>query len=848
MSDNIIIRLTAESELDNANMDLQALQDREKDLRMEMLKSQAEYQKQNAAIQATVKGREAQIAALDKLSKKHTEYQRSLETEQKKVKTSMDSYSASLKNVNDTVADSAVKTPKLTTQIRLLKDELAKMEASGISPSDKSFVKLAVNAARLEDQMGDTQQRVRILASDTKNLDAAMGIGQGLAGGFTAATSAAALLGGESEELQKAFFKVQAVMSILNGVNQVAIALNKDSAARVVIGTAIENNNTIAKIRNYSATKIQAATTAIETAVQGKGTVARAGATAAQWLLNASMYAFPLVAIVAGLTALTFGIISWTNKNKEAKKIQDDLKQSLENTTDEIARQKIITDAQLGYLVAAGKSKQQIRDKELGDARKAFDTAEKETLKLRKYYDELQVGQESKANKEALENLNAAIELQNEAAKTIKDLKTRYRTEDLQAETDAEKTKKDEKKKADEKRIADAKSAREKEISDYLKALDRELALGKTNEEQLLKDKISYLEKIKGKESETEEARFNLKLFYYNKEKQLLSDKEKFDLFVINKKKQIDDKILSDAVISLERQKQLGKFGEISESEFAQKKLDTLIEFNASAEQLSQARFDVEKAKYDESVDAVKNAEEKKQAIISASVDLISNIGNALFDLKKQQLDQEMSDLEHYYTTDAEEAKTNKDKKLISEKDLESKKLDIRIKQAKADKQQALFNIAIDTIRASIAALPNIPLSIIVAGLGLVAAATVAAKPLPKYAKGKKAGGKGHFATVGELGAETMWVPDGAAIIPHNKPINLDTFADFNIPTIAGLGDKYIRGGEIDYNKLGRAVADNIKIPQSKPVTVNIDKSGITTHDGLMTVTHLNKKYTGAWN
>ena len=56
MSDNIIIRLTAESELENATAE-PTLQDREKDLRMEMLKSQAEYQKQNANIQATVKGR-----------------------------------------------------------------------------------------------------------------------------------------------------------------------------------------------------------------------------------------------------------------------------------------------------------------------------------------------------------------------------------------------------------------------------------------------------------------------------------------------------------------------------------------------------------------------------------------------------------------------------------------------------------------------------------------------------------------------------------------------------------------------------------------------------------------------
>ena len=373
---NIRIRLTGESDIDKLNQDLQNLEDQERDIRAEMLKMQAEYQKQVAAIQANVKGREAQIAAIDKLQKKHTEYQRTLESEQKKVKTSMEQYNAALKNVNDTVAQGAVSTPKLTTQIRLLKDELAKMEAAGISPADAAFVKLAVEAARLEDQMGDTQQRVRILASDTKNLDAAMSVGQGLAGGFTVATSAAALLGGESEELQKAFFKVQAVMSILNGVNQVAIALNKDSAARVVISTAITNNETIAKVKNYAATKIQAANTAIEAAVTGKGVIAKGAATAAQWALNAAMYAFPLVAIIAALAAVVVGIVKFTQANKAAKELQDDFNSSLEST--KRLMENITNDTEFSAKLAAaeGKSQEAILNIRKDSAKRQLDIAD----------------------------------------------------------------------------------------------------------------------------------------------------------------------------------------------------------------------------------------------------------------------------------------------------------------------------------------------------------------------------------------------------------------------------------------------------------------------------------------
>ena len=811
MSDNIIIRLTAESELENANMDLQALQDREKDIRMEMIKSQAEYQKQNSAIQATVKGREAQIAALEKLRNKHTEYQRSLETEQKKVKSSMDSYSASLKNVNDTVADSAVKTPKLTTQIRLLKDELSKMESAGVSPTSSSFMKLAVQTAKLEDQMGDTQQRIRILASDTKGLDAAMSVGQGLAGGFTAATSAAALLGGESEELQKAFFKVQAVMSILNGVNQVAIALNKDSAARVVIGTAIQEANTISKVKNYSATKIQAATTAIETAVQGKGTVARAGATAAQWLLNASMYAFPLVAIVAGLAAITIGLIAWGRNNKAAKERQLEFNTTLNETKrlmDAISQD---TEFYTGLAQVEGQSAQDIINIRRKYAKDAVNIATNNREELENIYN-----QASKSEKKKLkEGLDEAKQIEKDALKDLNKVNQDATFLDVQTKTDAESKKTEAQKKAAE----DRKKIAEKEAADA-KALMIETQ--NAVDAALNKRSDSY-----------QKYALEQQIAFKGLKKQEITEEESY---------------VESWLTILDRRKQLGL---LSEEDFLQQKLNYLIQSNASEEAISQAKFDLEKQKRDKELEDIQNAEARKQAIISASVQLITSIGNAYFDNQKAKLDQELSDLEHYYTTDAEEAKKNKDKKLISEKDLERKKLEIRQKQAKADKQQALFNIGIDTLVAAISSLrvdPTGILAAIITASGLVSAGVVAAKPLPKYAKGKKAGGKGHFATVGELGAETMWVPDGAAIIPHNKPINLDTFADFNIPTIAGLGDKYIRGGEIDYNKLGRAVADNIKIPQSKPVTVNIDKSGITTHDGLMTVTHLNKKYTGAWN
>lgn len=803
---NIRIRLTGESDIDKLNQDLQNLEDRERDIRAEMLKTQAEYQKQVANIQANIKGREAQIAAIDKLQKKHTEYQRTLESEQKKVKTSMEQYNAALKNVNDTVAQGAVSTPKLTTQIRLLKDELAKMEASGISPADAAFTKLAVEAARLEDQMGDTQQRVRILASDTKNLDAAMSVGQGLAGGFTVATSAAALLGGESEELQKAFFKVQAAMSILNGVNQVAIALNKDSAARVVISTAVTNNETIAKVKNYAATKIQAANTAIEAAVTGKGVIAKGAATAAQWALNAAMYAFPLVAIIAALAAVVVGIVKFTQANKAAKALQDDFNSSLEST--KRLMENITNDTEFSAKLAAaeGKSQEAILNIRKDSAKRQLDIADTNYDNLLAKYNTA-----SKKERKALKDgLDEADNMRRDAFKNLNSILEEQTL--LTISNNAKQT--DDFKKKSEERIAQAKKEaeeRKKLEIEMQNAVDSAL-----NKQSDAYKKWAQSQQVAFKDLKTQEI-------------------------------QEEGAFVENWLTTLSRRKELGL---INESDYLNQKLDYLIKSNASEEQLSQARFDIEKYRMEQEEELFRKKEERKQAILQQSVALISQIGNAYFDSEKEKYDEELELLERNYTTDAKKAAENSNLKLISEKEFQQKQLEIKQKQAKADKGQALFNIAIDTIVAAISSLKTDPTGILAILIGLsggAAAVKVASKPLPRYAKGKSAGGAGHFATVGEQGAETMWIPDGAAVIPHGKPMDWRTFEQFNIPNIAGLGDKYIRGAEIDYNKLGRAVADNIKIPTPKPVTVNVDKNGISTFDGISTTKYLNKKYTGEW-
>jgi hypothetical protein len=127
----------------------------------------------------------------------------------------------------------------LTGQLRGLKAELAELEIAGQEGS-AAFNQLLIAAAKLEDQIGDTRARVKILASDTFKFDAAVGATQALASGFEVAQGAAALFGGESEDLQKAIVKITAATAVANGVQQIATLVKEESTVKTAVLTAAE--------------------------------------------------------------------------------------------------------------------------------------------------------------------------------------------------------------------------------------------------------------------------------------------------------------------------------------------------------------------------------------------------------------------------------------------------------------------------------------------------------------------------------------------------------------------------------------------------------------------------------
>lgn len=121
----------------------------------------------------------------------------------------------------------------LRQRLRELKMEMVEMEAANQRGTAR-YREVQEEAARLTDAMGDAQAQANILANDQRGLKGVISGLQGVSGAFAVAQGAVGLFGGENEELQKIMTRVQSIMAICIGLQQVQQALNKDSAFSLV--------------------------------------------------------------------------------------------------------------------------------------------------------------------------------------------------------------------------------------------------------------------------------------------------------------------------------------------------------------------------------------------------------------------------------------------------------------------------------------------------------------------------------------------------------------------------------------------------------------------------------------
>lgn len=145
-------------------------------------------------------------------------------------RTSLDEMDKSMRNFQRNVGNYADATKNLKTELRELISEMAKMKSEG-KDNTEQYAKMRKRAGELQDTIGDARAEVALYASDTRKLDMAIGIFEGIGAAAQVAEGASALLGDENEDLTKSIQKMVAIQSVLNGIQEIQNALQQESAA-----------------------------------------------------------------------------------------------------------------------------------------------------------------------------------------------------------------------------------------------------------------------------------------------------------------------------------------------------------------------------------------------------------------------------------------------------------------------------------------------------------------------------------------------------------------------------------------------------------------------------------------
>lgn len=184
-----------------------------------------------------------------------------------------------------------------------IKNELFKLRAEGKQGTQR-FQELTVELARLGNMKDDINELGKALSSDTRYIDGMIQGVQGLVGAFSIFQGVQMLVGSENKEFQQAMMKMMATMQILNGVQQVANILQKESA--------------LMQTMNAAKTKLLA--------------IATGAATTTQLSLNAAMLANPIGIVIAAVAALAAGLIYFARKSDNAAVAQRNFNESLKET------------------------------------------------------------------------------------------------------------------------------------------------------------------------------------------------------------------------------------------------------------------------------------------------------------------------------------------------------------------------------------------------------------------------------------------------------------------------------------------------------------------------------------
>lgn len=740
---------------------------------------------------------------------------------QQALKVQISQVNAEQAELNRTFGQTEVKQKSLTGQLRGLKQELAALEQQGKEDTE-AFQQLLFAAAKLEDQIGDTRERVRVLASDTFKFDAAVGATQALASGFEVAQGAAALFGSEGKELQEVIAKTTAVTAIANGVNDLANQITGQGPLKLALYAAGQ--------------KAVAVATAISTGAISAFRVAIAATGIGLFITGVALLVDKLRDAAANQASFNRSLELSKQAAEGSRKALQDLRNI---TLDALTRQKIAT----GDLTQAEADRQKLIKETTGDIQKLINTevgAQKKAVEEQKRISAdlaksrqadarsaARTGQEVRsAETKQLETQLATVESNLKASQSrVTALRIQENSAIAQingAFAKEEQAKRDEEaKKAAEERAKQAKADAE--------------AIAKAERETFnaLRQETAALQKDFDKQVADERKKNEAKL-----------QTDIADLADTSLQTQLDTRLAFLRTLEIEEGSSLDRRINIIELE-GQKRQDAIR--NSVADQTLANKLILE----DEAKTQQAIREERKKSSDQA-IDQAIKVAEAIADtfssiIELQNIESQKrienitaaSEAEKLAIEQSKASEIDKQAQLDAlRKRTESKIREEKTRQAKADKAAALFQAIIGTA-AAVAKAATIPEKIIVGVAGAAQIAIIGATPIPKFKKGGPVGGRSHEAGGTLIEAEKgEYVVNKASVSQHRKA--LDAMNTSSQAFKKYIDEKYVRPAIAGYALNNRDRKIEVKASlSSKNIERKLDKLN-KTMAGKNTVVNIN--------
>lgn len=709
----------------------------------------------------------------------------------------------------------------LTRVLRGLRNDLNALEEAG-KGGTAEFKKLILEAARLEDQIGDTRARVSNLASDTFKFDAAVQATQGLAAGFEIAQGAAALFGSESEELQKNLLKVQAATAIANGVQQISNLLLEESKIKTLVltnaqaayGLVVGTTTGALKVFRLAlaATGIGLLVIGVIALIQNFDKVKKVLSNAIPGFKQVSDAIGGVIDTIKEFVGVSDeadkAAASFESAAKKQTKAADAVVERIERQIDieksagrttialEIQKEQAVIDANRAiiadYVKKAG-TLSKLSDEEKAKSKEINDAAVKEVFDASAKIIVIRNNVEREATEKAQEAAKKRAEAEKKAAEDVAKARENLAKQELeifQEQLDER-----------EKVLNESNN----KIAELQKTFDDARFAGNLIEEKKLSDSIAAIKENAVKQIAVIDQK-------------ALDDKATKEKEAAEKAKQDAEKAAEErsklVLAGLDDQINIIKTLEIVEGSSLNRRIQ-LIELEAKkrieAAEGSATAIELINAETEEAI-----REERRKTTeqgINDAIELVDTtleVFNAIVEFQKQASENRIASIEQ--VRDTEIAAINESTDLESNKIRQREAAEFRAqqriaaertKQAKADKALAIFQAIIATA-TNIAKVSTNPLLVaFAAATGAAQIAAIAAQPIPKFKKGGIVGGRSHEAGGTMIEAEKgEFVVNRSSVARHRDA--LDAMNRSSSAFKKYVDERYVRPALMDFASKNR--------------------------------------------